>query len=159
MKYSSLNRGIPAGNPIANALVVIVGALAIGASIVLGFFAFVVLGSIVLVLGAIIALRVWWFNRRLGKQASRAATAARAQGRRDRRRISRGQRRQKLVKSHSMRKPISDIERRKRRQRRRIQIIVIYTALAFGLAWFLESQATTTVIFVRHAEKMATARG
>jgi protein-S-isoprenylcysteine O-methyltransferase Ste14 len=68
MKYSSLNRGIPAGNPIANALVVIVGTLAIGASVVLGFFAFVVLGSIVLVLGAIIALRVWWFNRRLGKQ-------------------------------------------------------------------------------------------
>jgi 2,3-bisphosphoglycerate-dependent phosphoglycerate mutase len=55
-----------------------------------------------------------------------------------------------------MRTPISDIERRKRRRLRRIQIIVIYTALAFGLAWFLESQATTTVIFVRHAEKMAT---
>lgn len=55
-----------------------------------------------------------------------------------------------------MRKPISDIERRKRRQRRRIQVIVVYTALAFGLAWFLESQATTTVIFVRHAEKMTT---
>jgi broad specificity phosphatase PhoE len=55
-----------------------------------------------------------------------------------------------------MRNPISDIERRKRRQRRRILVIVIYTALAFGLAWFLESQATTTVIFVRHAEKMAT---
>ena len=58
-----------------------------------------------------------------------------------------------------MRKPISDIDRRKRRKRRRIQIIVIYTALAFGLAWFLESQATTTVIFVRHAEKMATPEG
>src|SRR5210317_958928 len=68
MKFSSINRGIPAGNPIAIALVVIVGTLAIGAFIVLGFFAFVVLGSIVLVLGAIIALRVWWFNRRLAKQ-------------------------------------------------------------------------------------------
>jgi hypothetical protein len=56
MKYSSINRGIPAGNPIANALVVIVGALAIGASIVLGFVAFVVLGSIVLILGSIIGL-------------------------------------------------------------------------------------------------------
>ena len=52
-----------------------------------------------------------------------------------------------------MRKQISDIERRKRRHRRRAQIIVIYTALAIGLAWFLESQATTTVILVRHAEK------
>jgi len=69
MKHSSSNSGIPAGNPIANALVVIVGALAIGASIVLGFFAFVVLGSVILVLGAIIALRVWWFKRKLARQA------------------------------------------------------------------------------------------
>jgi len=69
MKYSSVNRGFPAGNPIANALVVIVGALVIGVSIVLGFVAFVVLGSIVLVLGSIIGLRVWWFNRKLRAQA------------------------------------------------------------------------------------------
>ena len=52
-----------------------------------------------------------------------------------------------------MRKPITDTERRKRRRRRRVQVVVIYTALAVALAWFLESQATTTVIFVRHAEK------
>ena len=69
MKYSSINRGIPAGNPIANVLVVIVGALAIGASIILGFVAFLVLGSIVLVLGSIIGLRIWWFNRKLRGQA------------------------------------------------------------------------------------------
>jgi broad specificity phosphatase PhoE len=42
---------------------------------------------------------------------------------------------------------------RSRRRRRRILIIVIYIAIAIGLAWFFESQATTTVIFVRHAEK------
>lgn len=54
-----------------------------------------------------------------------------------------------------MRVPSSDIERRKRRRRRRLQVIVIYTAIAVGLAWFFESQATTTVIFVRHAEKAA----
>ena len=70
-----MQRGIPAGNPIANALVVIVGALAIGASIVLGFFAFVVLGSILLVLGAIIGLRVWWFNRKLRRDLQDNATA------------------------------------------------------------------------------------
>jgi 2,3-bisphosphoglycerate-dependent phosphoglycerate mutase len=45
-------------------------------------------------------------------------------------------------------------ERRRRRRSRRLQIIVIYTAIAVGLAWFFESQATTTMIFVRHAEKM-----
>ena len=43
--------------------------------------------------------------------------------------------------------------KRKKRRRRRIQIIVAYIAVAIGLAWFFESQATTTVIFVRHAEK------
>jgi broad specificity phosphatase PhoE len=47
----------------------------------------------------------------------------------------------------------TEIDRRRRRRRRRIQAIVIYTAIAIGLAWFFESQATTTMIFVRHAEK------
>lgn len=41
----------------------------------------------------------------------------------------------------------------KRRRRRRLQIWLVYTAIAVGLAWFFESQATTTMIFVRHAEK------
>jgi len=55
-----------------------------------------------------------------------------------------------------MRNGNKDIQRRKRRRRRRIQAIVIYTAIAVGLAWFFESQATTTMIFVRHVEKAAT---
>lgn len=54
-----------------------------------------------------------------------------------------------------MRKTESETQRRKRRRRRRIQVVIIYTAIAIGLAWFFESQATTTVIFVRHAEKAA----
>ena len=68
MKYTSVNRGFPAGNPIANIFVIIVGALAIGASIVLGFFAFVIVGSIVLIMASIIGLRVWWFNRKMRGQ-------------------------------------------------------------------------------------------
>lgn len=52
-----------------------------------------------------------------------------------------------------MRNENKDIERRRKRRRRRLQAIVIYTAIAIGLAWFFESQATTTMIFVRHAEK------
>ena len=68
MKFSSVNRGFPAGNPIANIFVIIVGALAIGASIVLGFFAFVIVGSIVLIMASIIGLRVWWFNRKMRGQ-------------------------------------------------------------------------------------------
>lgn len=47
------------------------------------------------------------------------------------------------------------IDRKRRRRRRRLQVVVIYTLIAIGLAWFFESQATTTVIFVRHAEKAA----
>ncbi len=54
-----------------------------------------------------------------------------------------------------MRDNKTDNDRRRRRRRRRIQVIIIYTAIAIGLAWFFESQATTTVIFVRHAEKAA----
>lgn len=46
-------------------------------------------------------------------------------------------------------------DRKRRRRLRRIQVIIIYTAIAIGLAWFFESQATTTIIFVRHADKAA----
>lgn len=65
MRQGSANRGFPAGNPIANLLVIIVGALAIGASIVLGFFAFVVLSGVILIMAAVIGIRLWWFNRKL----------------------------------------------------------------------------------------------
>ena len=54
-----------------------------------------------------------------------------------------------------MRNNSSDTDRRRRRRRRRIQVIVVYTAIAIGLAGFFESQATTTVILVWHAEKAA----
>lgn len=67
MNQYSKNRQFPAGNPLANALVVIVGALAIGLSVILGVVAFVALGSVLLVLGAIIAIRIWWLNRKLPK--------------------------------------------------------------------------------------------
>lgn len=50
-------------------------------------------------------------------------------------------------------------DRRRRRHRRRIQIVIIYTLIAIGLAWFFESQATTTIIFVRHAEKDTSVAG
>jgi hypothetical protein len=76
LKYSSSNRGIPVGNPIANIFVVLVGALVIGVSVVLGFVAFLVLGTIVAVLAAVIGLRIWWFNRKLKSQVQRGSTSS-----------------------------------------------------------------------------------
>lgn len=67
MRQYSVRNGLPAGNPIANVLVVIAGALAIGVFIVLGFFAFVALSAIFMVTAAIIGVRVWWFKRKLPK--------------------------------------------------------------------------------------------
>lgn len=52
-----------------------------------------------------------------------------------------------------MSKDLTTSERRQRRLRRRIQIVIVYIAIAVGLAWFFELQATTTMIFVRHAER------
>jgi hypothetical protein len=79
IRHSSRS-GIPAGNPIANILVVIVGILTIAASIVLGFFAFLALGAIVLVTAAAIGLRAWWLNYKLGRQGSAKQGAARRGG-------------------------------------------------------------------------------
>lgn len=77
LNYSSSNfsskRGFPAGNPIANALVIVVGALAIGVSLVLGFFAFVILASILVIFSAIVGIRLWWFRRKLRRRQSEAA--------------------------------------------------------------------------------------
>ncbi len=43
-------------------------------------------------------------------------------------------------------------QERRRRRRRRTGWVFVYVVVAFGLAWFFESQATTTVLFVRHAD-------
>lgn len=53
-----------------------------------------------------------------------------------------------------MAKTYPEIERRRKRRKQRVVLMAIYAAIAICLAWFFESQATTTIIFVRHAEKM-----
>ena len=45
-----------------------------------------------------------------------------------------------------------DERRRRRRRLRRQAAVLIFLMVAFGLAWFFESQATTTIIFARYAE-------
>jgi len=80
LRPSSAKRGFPAGNPIANVLVIIVGALVIGASIVLGFFAFIALSAIVLVTAAVVGIRVWWLKRKY-ERSERVPGANRRGGR------------------------------------------------------------------------------
>ena len=81
MRYWSLERGLPAGGPIASALVIIVGSLVIAATIVVGFFAVLFLGSLLLVLAAIVSIRLWWIRRRMAKgSAPRASTGPGADG-------------------------------------------------------------------------------
>lgn len=63
-------RRFPFGNPLANALVVVVGTLVVAISVVLGFIAFVAVGSLLMVAGGIIGLRLWWLNRRLSAAPS-----------------------------------------------------------------------------------------
>jgi len=65
LRHSTAKGSFPAGNPIANVFVVIAGALVIGVSIVLGFFAFVVISGFVLVAAAVIGVRVWWLKRKM----------------------------------------------------------------------------------------------
>ncbi len=62
------NRGFPGGNPIANALVIIAGTLIIAASVVIGFFAIVIVGAAFLVLAAVVGIRLWWMRRKLRRE-------------------------------------------------------------------------------------------
>lgn len=59
---------------------IIVGTLAIAASVVLGFFAFVVLGSVLVILAAIIGIRLWWFNRKMRRSPEFREAAGRDGG-------------------------------------------------------------------------------
>jgi hypothetical protein len=76
VRYSSLERGLPAGSPFASALVIIVGSLAIAASILVGFFAFVILGSLLLILAAVVSIRLWWYRRKLSRDPAFQTTRA-----------------------------------------------------------------------------------
>jgi len=59
---------------LANLFVIIVGALVVGVSVVLGVVAFITLGGLVLVLAAVIGVRVWWLGRKMRKQFAAGET-------------------------------------------------------------------------------------
>ncbi|MDH3533659.1 MAG: hypothetical protein OEO82_12070 [Gammaproteobacteria bacterium] len=68
MRYTYSKREFPGSNPLANALVIVAGALVIGVSVVIGFFTFLALSALILVSAAIIGVRIWWLNRKLRAQ-------------------------------------------------------------------------------------------
>lgn len=77
------HRQFSASNPLANALVIIVGVVVIALSLVVGVVAFVALLAAAIVMAAVIWIRVWWLNRKLGggqkihvNQARKTATGA-----------------------------------------------------------------------------------
>lgn len=57
---------------------VVVGVLAVGATIVLGIVAFLVVASIIVVLAGIVGIRVWWHRRKM--QGAFAAGSKRKPG-------------------------------------------------------------------------------
>ena len=63
MQKIHIKNGLPGSNPLANALIIVVGAIVIGITLVLGFFAFLALSAAVLVATSVIAIRSWWLGR------------------------------------------------------------------------------------------------
>lgn len=70
---------VPTGNPLVNALMVVVGIVAMGAMVVLGIVAFLVVASILVVLAGIVGLRLWWIGRKLRKASGSATDPFRAE--------------------------------------------------------------------------------
>jgi hypothetical protein len=73
------NRQLPYNNPLANLLVIIVGVATIAVSFVIGFFALFAFAAAVVVLGSIIAIRLWWFKRKLAKSGAGQPTGEAAE--------------------------------------------------------------------------------
>ena len=62
------HRQFSASNPLANALVVIVGIIVISLFLALGFVVFLGIAGFMLVMAAIISVRAWWLKKRFGAQ-------------------------------------------------------------------------------------------
>ncbi|MGI9205410.1 MAG: hypothetical protein ACR2Q3_15445 [Woeseiaceae bacterium] len=67
------NRPLPAGNPLANVLVVIVGIIVISLSVALGFVVFVGIAGFMLIMAAVVSVRVWWLKRKFSSKAGEGA--------------------------------------------------------------------------------------
>ena len=66
MSQQFRHRQFPAGNPLANALVIIAGIIVIALSLALGFIVFVGIAGFMMVMAAVITVRAWWLKRKFG---------------------------------------------------------------------------------------------
>ncbi len=80
MRYTYIRREFPRNSPIASALVIVAGAVIITVALILGFFAFLALSALVLVSGAVMAIRAWWLGRRHGGQPLKEQGARASRG-------------------------------------------------------------------------------
>lgn len=67
MNQQFRHRQFPAGNPLANVLVIIAGIVIISLSLALGFFVFLAVSAFVLAMAAAMGIRNWWLRRRFGQ--------------------------------------------------------------------------------------------
>ncbi len=63
------HRQFSAGNPLANVLVAIGGIIIIAISLALGFFVFLGIAGIVLLMAVIMTIRGWWYRRQFGRKS------------------------------------------------------------------------------------------
>jgi len=83
------HRQFPAGNPLANVLVVIAGIVVISLSLALGFFVFLGIAGFVLIMAAVAGIRNWWLRRNIDGRTRQAQS--RQGGRAGARRIIEGE--------------------------------------------------------------------
>lgn len=89
MNQQFRQRQFPVGNPLANALVVIVGIIVIALSLALGFVVFVGIAGFMLVMAAVISVRAWWFRKKFG--ASKGAEQPKTSSRQETHRVIEGE--------------------------------------------------------------------
>ena len=67
-------RQFPAGNPLANILVILAGILVISLALTVGFFVFLGMAGFVLFMGIVMSVRGWWYRRKFGRSRAEETT-------------------------------------------------------------------------------------
>lgn len=74
MNQQFRHRQFPAGNPLANVLVVVAGIIIISLSLALGFIVFVGIAGFMLVMAIVVSVRAWWLKRRFFARSGNETT-------------------------------------------------------------------------------------